>query len=159
MTGIPSNATINSVTCSVKAYATNSNVTTRNVQLYSGTTAMGSTYPLPTSSSTFNITNPGTWTLAQLQNAKIRFTGQRSSSGYSTYYIRFYGANLTVSYSYQGTQYDITSTLSTDSVDNIDPAGLTQLIGGNDYELIINSTNLDDFKVEDNGVDVTDSLV
>lgn len=157
VTGIPSGATITSVTCSVKAYATSSNVTTRTVQLYSGTTAMGSSYTLPTSRSTFNLT-AGTWTLAQLQNAKIRFDAVRSS-GNSTYYIRFYGANLTVNYSFQGTQYDITSTLSTDSVDSISPAGLTQLLGGNDYELIINSTNLDDFKVEDNGVDVTDSLV
>ena len=158
VTGIPSNATINSVTCSVKAYATNTNVTTRNVQLYSGTTAMGEAYQLPTSNTTNNITNPGTWTLAQLQNAKLRFDAVRTGTS-STYYIRFYGANLTVNYTVQGTQYDITSTLSTDSVDSISPAGLTQLIGGNDYELIINAADIDDFMVEDNGVDVTDSLV
>ena len=56
VTGIPAGATITSVTCSVKAYATSSNVTTRTVQLYSGTTAKGSAYTLPTSSSTFNLT-------------------------------------------------------------------------------------------------------
>lgn len=158
VTGIPSNATINSVSCSVKAYVQNgSYASTKTVRLYSGTTAMGSSYTLPTSSSTFNLT-AGTWTLAQLQNAKIRFDAQRSS-GNSTPYIRFYGANLTVNYTVQGTQYDIISTLSTNSVDSINPAGLTQLLGGNDYELTINASDIDDFKVEDNGVDVTSSLV
>ena len=158
VTGIPSNATITSVSCSVKAYATNTNVTTRTVQLYSGTTAMGSAYTLPTSNSTFTITNPGTWTLAQLGNAKIRFTGQRSS-GNNTYYIRFYGANLSVTYSIQGTEYEIISTLSTDEVDSISPAGQTYVMGGDSYELNIYTDSLDNINVLDNDADVTSQLV
>lgn len=160
VTGIPSNATITSVSCSVKAYvtSTSTNVTTKTVQLYSGTTAMGSAYTLPTSNSTFTITNPGTWTLAQLANAKIRFTGQRSGTS-NSYYIRFYGANLSVTYSIQGTEYEIISTLATDAVDSIDPAGQTYVMEGNDYELTINAADIKDFKVEDNGVDVTSSLI
>ncbi len=159
VTGIPTNATITSVSCSVKAYATSTNVTTRTVQLYSGTTAMGSAYTLPTSNSTFTITNPGTWTLAQLANAKIRFNGQGRSSGYNTYYIRFYGANLSITYSIQGTEYEITSTLATDAVDSIDPAGLNYVFEGNAYELAIYTDNINDITVEDNGVDVTSQLV
>ena len=158
VTGIPSNATITSISCSVKAYATNTNVTTRTVQLYSGTTAMGSAYTLPTSNSTFTITNPGTWTLAQLGNAKIRFTGQRSS-GNNTYYIRFYGANLSITYSIQGTEYEIISTLSTNEVDSIDPAGQTYVMGGDSYELNVYTDSLDDINVFDNDVDVTSQLV
>lgn len=161
VTGIPSNATITSVSCSVKAYATSTNVTTRTVQLYSGTTAMGSTYTLPTSNSTFTLTNPGTWTLAQLENAKIRFTGLKSSSGggNNNYYIRFYGANLSVTYSIQGTEYEIISTLSTDEVDSISPAGQTYVMGGDSYELNVYVDNLDDISVLDNDVDVTNQLV
>lgn len=157
VTGIPAGATITSVTCSVKAYATSSNVTTRTVQLYSGTTAKGSAYTLPTSSSTFNLTT-GTWTVSDLANAKIRFDGKRSS-GNSTYYIRFYGATLTVNYSVTGTEYSITSTLATDKIDDIDPSGVTWVVGGDGYELRIDGASIDDISVEDNGTDITSSLV
>ena len=157
VSGIPSNATINSVTCSVKAaVSSTANTTTRTVQLYAGTTAKGSAYTLPVSSSTttFSLT-PGTWTAAELQNCKIRFDGQRG--GNQSRYIMFYGAELTVNYTY--TSYNITSTIATDTVDSIDPAGVTAVASGDSYTLAINAASVDDFKVEDNGVNVTSSLV
>ena len=64
-----------------------------------------------------------------------------------------------MTYSIQGTEYEIISTLSTDDVDSISPAGQTYVIGGNSYELNIYTDSLDDINVLDNDVDVTNQLV
>lgn len=95
---IPSGATILSVSCKVKAYVTgtSSNITTKTARLYSGSTAMGSAHTLPTTNSVWEFETPGTWTYAQIQNVRLRFDG--TYSGSSTYYIQFYGAELTVTY-------------------------------------------------------------
>lgn len=60
--GIPNGATINSVSCSAKAYINTTNssrITTRQIQLYSGTTAKGSASTISNSTSAFTMT-PGT---------------------------------------------------------------------------------------------------
>lgn len=106
--GIPANATINSVACEVTAYynGASSNVTTKDVQLYSGTTPKGGVSELPTSSSdsrTFSLTT-GSWTRAELENARIRFDGYYSGT-YSQYYFHIYGATLTVGYTINEAYY------------------------------------------------------
>ena len=66
ITGIPSGATINSVTCSAKCYISTTNssrVSSRQIRLYSGSTAMGSAYTVSNSTTAFNMT-AGTWTAA-----------------------------------------------------------------------------------------------
>ena len=95
---IPNDASILSVECQVHAYvtSTSSNITTKSAQLYAGTTAKGSTTTIPTTNSTWTISNVGTWTVSEIHNIRLRFDGYYSGS--STYYIRFYGANLTVTY-------------------------------------------------------------
>lgn len=158
---IPSNATITGVTCSVRERANQNNrVSNASIQLYNNTTAKGSatTTSLTTSPTVYNITNTGTWTVSELNNIRLRVNGGRSNSSYSGS-IRFYGATLSITYSIQGTEYEITSTLATDAVDSIDPAGLTYVIGGEDYELNVYTDNLDDISVKDNDVDVTSQLV
>lgn len=158
---IPSNATITSVTCSVRERANQSNrVSNASIQLYSNTTAKGSatTTSLSTNATVYNITNAGTWTVSELSNIRLRINGQRANSQNSGS-IRFYGATLSITYSIQGTEYEITSTLATDVVDSIDPAGLTYVIGGDSYELNVYVDNLDDISVLDNDVDVTNQLV
>ena len=68
VSGIPSNATITSVTCSARI-SKNNRVGTSNIQLYSGTTAKGTAVTLTsTSETTTTISSPGTWTTAQLKD-------------------------------------------------------------------------------------------
>lgn len=161
ISGIPSNATINSVSCQAKIRINNtSRVTNTAIQLYTNTTAKGSSQTFSSTSTSNVVTiNGGTsWTTTEINNIRLRIAGRKGSSN-QTGTIYFYGATLTISYSVTGTQYDIVSTLATDKVDNISPAGLTQLMEGSSYELIIQAADIDDFKVEDNGIDVTSSLV
>lgn len=164
LSNIPSGATISSVSCKVR-YAVNSTsyVSALSIQLHANTTAKGSAVTTrsttsSTSGGTQYTVTAGTWTLSELQNIRLYVSATHNAST-SNAYIYFYGADVTVSYSFQGTQYDITSTLSTDSVDSIDPAGLTQLMGGDDYELIVYADSIDSIRVDDNNVDVTSFLV
>lgn len=157
---IPVNATINSVTCQAKVSisTTNSNrVRTREARLYNGTTAMGSAYTVGTSTSAFTIT-AGTWTRAQLQNARIRLYAVRGSNNTSsTYYFNFYGATLTVNYTVSGTAYTVAAT---SVVNDVEPTPATQeLFEGSTAEIIINAADLDDVIVTDNNNDITNLLV
>ena len=98
---IPVDATIISVTCKAKCSINNTQsnrIATRKIQLYSNTTAKGSAYTVANSTTAFSIT-AGTWTRAELLNARIRLDATRgTSSTSSSYYFRFYGATLTVTY-------------------------------------------------------------
>lgn len=75
---IPSNATITSVSVTVAGHresSTTDSTHVSNVQLYSGSTAKGDDYEFTsTSNQTHTMTNIGTWTRAELQNAKLRHT-------------------------------------------------------------------------------------
>ena len=95
---IPTTATIVSVACSVKAYvtSTSSNISVKKAQLYASSTAKGSADTLPTTLSTWDITTPGDWTATEVRNIRLRFDG--TYSGSSSYYIQFYGAELTIVY-------------------------------------------------------------
>jgi hypothetical protein len=56
---IPAGATIDSVSCTVKAYINTTNssrITTRQIQLYSGTTAKGSASTVSNSTTAFSMT-------------------------------------------------------------------------------------------------------
>lgn len=162
---IPNNATIDSVSCTAKASFYKSGSTTyfssQILQLYNGTTAKGSTASVTgtgTSGSTHTF-DGGTWTRDELQNAKIRYTVTRSSGSTSAASFSFWGATLTVNYSYQGITYQITSVSNTDLVDSIDPEGTTDVTEGGDYTLNIYADDISNVVVEDNGTDVTSQLV
>ncbi len=158
---IPTNATINSVTCSAKVYINTTNssrITARQIQLFSGNTAKGSASTFSTSTNTITMT-PGSWTALELRNARIRAYVKRGTSNTgSTYNVRIYGATLSVNYSISGTEYEIVSTLATDAVDSIDPAGQTWVFGGDSYVLNIFADSSNGIEVTDNGVEVTDQL-
>lgn len=156
--GIPSNATITSVSCVVRGYI-NSRVSGAILQLYSNTTAKGSSTSLTATSAT-NITlaNTGSWTVSELSNLRLRLQGRRSSTNNNSY-IYFYGSDITINYTYQETVYEITSVNNTDLVDSIDPEGVTDVVSGDGYQLNIYADTFGDFVVEDNGVDVTNQLV
>ena len=164
VTGIPSNATITNVACTARIYA-NSRVTTgttntaASIQLYANTTAKGSAQRgFSTSAQNITISSTGSWTLSELSNARLRITGRRSSTSQSSY-IYFYGANLTVTYSISGIDYEITATLATDKIDSIDPAGYTEVFQGDTYSLRVYTSHFNDIMAKDNGVDVTNQLV
>ena len=97
---IPNNATILSVSCSVKVThnANNTIFPTRTIQMYSGSTPKGSATSFTTSTSERTL-DVGVWTRAELEDARIKLYLQRGTTQSSTaYYGRFYGATLTIEY-------------------------------------------------------------
>lgn len=98
---IPADAEIVSVTCAAKAYISQTNssrIATRQIQLYSGSTAKGSAYTISNSTTAFNMT-PGTWNRSEMDDMRIMINVARgTSSTTSNYYVRFYGATLTIKY-------------------------------------------------------------
>lgn len=101
LSAIPDGAVITSVICSVKARistTSSSYVSSRTMQLYSGTTAKGSSASIPSSARAIAIT-AGDWTLSELNDCRLRLHAKRGSSSTSkTRYISFYGATLTIEY-------------------------------------------------------------
>ena len=157
--GIPSGATINSIACSVRArVSSTSRVTSTSAQLYSGTTAKGSskTFASTSTTNTFNLTC-GTWTLEELSDLRLRIGGTgSSSSGGSSRYIYFHGATVTISYSLEGTAYTVTATSNVSGV-TVDPAS-QELLLGSAASVRIDASSLDGLSITDNGTDVLSSL-
>ena len=157
VTGIPASATIESVECKLKGYVTNSSYYPQ-VRLYSGDTAKGSTVSVTSTTSGGQIydLSGGSWTVSELSEAKIRITVYRGSTQ-NTRYFYFYGADLIVNYSFQGTAYTITAT---STISGIEASPATQeLMEGEDTVITITGvSDLNDITVNDNDVDVTDQL-
>ena len=158
---IPTQATIDSIVCKAKlSVSSTARLYTAHVQLYKGTTAMGSSVSArDTAATVYTISNPGTWTIDDLKDLEIRYTarrGIRETSDVANLY--FYGADVTITYTFDGVVYEITSVLNADSVSEIIPSGVTEVNGNENYELKIYANSIDDFKAEDNGVDVTSLL-
>lgn len=157
---IPQGATINSISCTAKAYINTTNssrITTRQMQLYSGSSTKGSATTISNSTSAVTM-SAGSWTREELQNARIRLYAVRGSSNTtSTYYFRFYGATFSVEYSINGTAYTINATSNIDSV-TVEPA-TQEILNGNDGLITIYANSLDDITVLDNDIDVTNNLI
>lgn len=107
LSSIPANATINSVSCYIKAYIDKQNaarIAEKQVQLFSGTEAKGTAITMPTSSaSSIAPLDTGTWTREELDNLTLRFYAKRGYSGTSNNYnIYIYGADLTIEYTSGG---------------------------------------------------------
>lgn len=101
LSSLPSNAIINSVTCTAKCHITStSGIPTRTIQMSSGTTAKGTASTLTTTSGQQHTLSVGDWTAAELQNACIYLHATRSTTSATTdRTFRFYGATLTIDYS------------------------------------------------------------
>ena len=113
---IPQNATIDSVSVKVYGCREESTVDSTHVAkvgLYSGTTLKGSEQEFSsTDNAIMEITNVGTWTREELQNAKLRFT-------VAYYGGRIKGITWTVNYSTpSSTQYYWEYTLTNVSADH-----------------------------------------
>lgn len=100
---IPANATINSISCRAKLYITTLNasyVQSAGAKMCSGTTEKTDSVAVTTNAGirTFEM---GTWTRAELNDIRLKMYAQRSTSNTSSaYYLRLYGADLTITYTY-----------------------------------------------------------
>lgn len=157
---IPAGSTINSVSCSAKTYINTTNssrITTRQAQLYSGSTAKGSASTISNSTSAYSMT-PGTWTRDELQDASLRIYVKRGTSNTtSTYYVRVYGATFTVEYTFNGVAYVITASSSEAAV-TVEPAS-QDVMPGAEAEVVFNCADITGYEVTDNNVDVSSQLV
>ena len=97
---IPAEATIDSVACMAKGSCNGS--TKGSMQLYSGTVAKGRATSTKTSAAVYNL-SCGTWTRAELDNIRLLTKITNTNSGSSIFY--FYGADLTVTYTYQSEKF------------------------------------------------------
>lgn len=151
---IPANATINSITAKAKAYVNTTNssrVTTRQMQLCTGTTLKGSALTISNSTSEQTFSNVGTWTRSELNNAGIRYFIKRGTSNTtSNYQLRMYGATMTVNYSWQETSYTITVNNSTSATITANPS---EVVSGDSSK--IKADSISGLTITDNGTDVT----
>lgn len=89
----------------------------------------------------------------------MRFGGTKNSGSSYSGYIYFYGATLSVTYTFAGTAYTITAA---SSINGVTATPATQdVMSGEDAEIITieGISDLSDISVKDNDVDVTDQLV
>ena len=159
LSAIPENATITSVTCVAKAYsnANNTYAPTKQICMYSGTTAKGSHQTLTTSAKTFTFSGT-TWTRAELSDARIRLYAIRGTSNTSTSRaLYFYGATLTVNYSYNETFYTVTASSDTAGV-TVYPTN-QEYSEGDDATITISGASLRGLSVTDNNMDVSGSVI
>ena len=156
---IPSNATIDSISCSVKArVSSTSYISTAVLQLYNGSTAKGSsTSARTTTASTYTLT-PGTWTRSELDNIEVRYTATRGTSNTSRgAYLYFYGANLIIDYSINGTAYTVAAS---STVNNISVSPTSQeILSGENTIVVINGDSIDGLSITDNDTDISNLLV
>lgn len=103
LSSIPSNATITSVSCRVKAHEENASRSTCKLQLYSGSTAKGSATTVNGTSNTIYTLTTGSWTRAELDSLTLRM-----SVGYYGGLIA--GATLTIVYEIDSASYEVTLT-------------------------------------------------
>lgn len=107
LSAIPSGAEIDSVSCKVKAsVSSTSGVSSASVQLYSGSTSKGSSTSILSTSTSAKTLSVGTWTRSELQNCRLCLKAQRGTSSTSTTRsLLFYGADLTVTYTYKNEKF------------------------------------------------------
>ena len=156
---IPENAVINSISCTVKIASSNgTGLSIATVQLYCGDIAKGSEIDFHTSTSTTprQFTNTGSWTREELDNLELRIICKKS--GNSTRYVNFYGADLTITYSYDEIQYEITTSSQVSGI-TISPASQYVTAGGDGIVTLTNITDITETGVEDNDIGVSNQLV
>ena len=140
---IPEDAEIIEVSCQVKGHLENKSRSTANLQLYAGTVAKGSASKFSsTSAQTITLTT-GTWTRAEIDNLKLRFT-----IGYYGGLVN--GATVTVTYSYNDVTYTISVNNSTSATVSADPAEVSP-----GHSSTIKADRISGLRVTDNGTDIT----
>lgn len=163
---IPDNATVKSISAKAKGLVNNTSSTRVNVkqmQLCTGfssnITFKGTALTMTTSATEQTFASVGTWTVSEVKDSGIRFYCKRGTSNTTTnYYMRMYGATMSVTYEYQEITYIVTSSLNGDG--EIDPSGAVELDPGEEYTLAIVPANASDtVTATKNGSSITSSLV
>ena len=144
---IPEEADIISVACQVKGHAENTSRSTANLQLYAGSTAKGSVSKFTSTSAQTVTLTTGTWTRAEVDNMKLRFT-----IGYYGGLVN--GATVTITYSYDDVTYTITVSNSTSVNVTADP---TEVSPG--HSSTIKADSISGLTITDNGTDITNQFV
>lgn len=160
LSDIPSDATIDSVSARVKysvSTTTANRISAVTIQLYTNTTAKGSAVTTKsTNAAVYNIT-AGNWTLSELQNARLSVQVTRGSQNNASYF-NFYGSDLTVNYTVNGTEYEVSfDNQSSDAT--TEPSTTQYVYQGGSQEIKIYIDNTDDYAVKDNGTNVNSSLI
>ena len=151
---IPSGAIIESVSCVAKCYVSNTTqIGTRSVQLYYGTsTAKGSSVSFNNSTTATQTLNCGTWTREELNDINIRVAGTRNATSTRSASIRFYVADLTVTYTTP--QYTVTTTITNGVL--VNPNASEVVVGGSDLDFFFRGNEKTKFmSMKVNGAAVT----
>ena len=151
---IPSGAIIESVSCVAKCYVSNTTqIGTRSVQLYYGTsTAKGSSVSFNNSTTATQTLNCGTWTREELNDINIRVAGTRNATSTRSASIRFYGADLTVTYTTP--KYTVTTTITNGVL--VNPNASEVVVGGSDLDFFFRGNEKTKFmSMKVNGAAVT----
>ena len=144
---IPDDAEIVSVACQVKGHAENTSRSTANLQLYAGSTAKGSVSKFTSTSAQTVTLTTGTWTRAEVDNLKLRFT-----IGYYGGLVN--GATVTITYQYDDVTYTITVSNSTSVNVTANP---TEVSPG--HSSTVRADSINGLTITDNGTDVTNQFV
>lgn len=98
---IPVGATIDEVSCTAKTYISNSsnaNIPIREWQLFAGTTPKGNSVTFPSAASALSVSG-ASWTRNEVSDIRIRMYAKRGTNNVNNnFFIRFYGATLTIKY-------------------------------------------------------------
>ncbi len=100
LSGIPANATIQSVECRVKSHEENASRSTMTLQLYSGSKAKGSKTTVNGTSNTIYTLTTGSWTRAELDDLVLH-------TEYGYYGGLVAGATLTIAYTLADKSYEV----------------------------------------------------
>ena len=159
ITGIPTSATINSISCKVKVRCSNTDsFQSAIVQLYSGDTAKGTAIDFTNSTSTAirTFSDCGTWMPSDFENARLIISARKSTG--STRYIYLYGCDLTIVYSYNEIEYEIIATSDSSTI-TVSPSSQYIIEEGTGVVTFNNISDITEVSVDDNNINVTNELV
>ena len=155
---IPSNAEITSVNGRIRYNVSSTQyVTSASTQLYSSTTAKGNACTARTTTATLYTMTAGTWTLSELQNIRLYVSATHSRSQTAAY-LNIYGVDVTVNYSVNGTEYEVSISNNASDV-TTDPSTTQYVFEGGGQDIKIYADDIDDIIIQDNGTDITSSVV
>lgn len=155
---VPTIATINSVSCTVRTRTSSTDSGTSSFQLFAGSIEKGTqTTVTSTAVTAYNLTPGTSWTTQDIDNGIALRIGVRRASSDQAYSNYFYGATLTINYSVDGINYEINASSET-FLATIEPSS-QEIFQGKSGIVRIETDNIGDIVVKDNGADVTDQLV
>ena len=100
---IPDNATIDSVECKAKVSLSNDSLCIGEIQLFSGDIANGKAASIKYTQPRVYKLFRGTWTRSELNSVRLKTSIKSTKANLRS--IHIYGANLTVTYTYQSQKF------------------------------------------------------